>query len=248
MNDLISQMKAENSSLTDTFILTPRGLQINGTPTFAEWAAYGQVLWDMRSAIQWAIADWVRYGEDHYSERFTQALDIKRISAHTLQNYIWVATRFPVSRRRGNLSFSHHEAVAAIPEDKQDELLTRAVNEHMSREDIREAAKPYRPTRPAREQRRPTPLPQPAPPAQQTNVPILSGHALVFSVSGEKATLRIDNPALLDALREAQTCDYPVYVMIQRTSTRPQFSETIDAMARFGRTSTRLVMREEKVS
>lgn len=83
---------------------------------------------------------------------------------------------------------------------------------------------------------------------KQTNVPILTGHALVFAVSGEKATLRIDNPALLDALKEAQRCDYPVYVMIQRTSTRPEFTEVIDATARFGRTSTRLPVGKEIAS
>lgn len=260
MNSPILEMKAENSILTDTFVLTPTGLQINGTPSFDEWMAYGQTLWAMRSAIQWAIADWIRYGEGAYADRYAQAVDETRMSNQTLQNYVWVAGKFEPSRRRGNLSFSHHEAVASIPDPEiQDELLQRATAEKMSREDIRAAAKPHKPTRPARIQRagpgksasktadfaenglevgpdmKPT----------QTNVPILSGHALVFGVSGEKATLRIDNPALLDALREAQRCDYPVYVMIQRTSKRPQFSETIDAMARFGRTSTRLSIAKE---
>lgn len=84
---------------------------------------------------------------------------------------------------------------------------------------------------------------------KQTNVPVLAGHALVFNVSNEKATLRIDNPALLDALKEAQRCDYPVYVMIQRTSQRPQFAPVIDAMARFGRgSSTRLPIGREEAS
>lgn len=97
------------------------------------------------------------------------------------------------------------------------------------------------------------PLTQPTPPAtivrttdaKQTVIPVLGGHALVFHVANEKVTLRIDNAALLDALREAQRCDYPVYVMIQRTSKRPQFAETVDAMARFGRTSTRLPIGRE---
>lgn len=228
----------DNLELSDKFIVTPTGLQIVGNPTFDEWMAYGQTLWAMRSAIQWAIADWLRYGEGEYGEKYAQAMDARKVSEHTLQNYAWVGSKFDASRRRGSLSFSHHEAVAAIPDPAiQDELLTQAANEHLGREAIRELAKPHKPARPTKT---PPAPPPPLPQAQQTVVPVLGGHALVFSVSNEKATLRIDNPALLDALKEAQRCDYPVYVMIQRTSTRPHFTEVVDAMAKFGRTSTRL--------
>lgn len=251
MNATISSINSHSSDLSETFVLTPRGLQINGAPTFAEWAAYGQTLWDMRSAIQWAIADWIQYGEHAYGEKYVQALDQTRVSYQTLRNYVWTATRFPVSRRRDNLSFSHHQELAAVADTaKQDEILDRAVIEKLGRDEVRELAKPYKPVRPERIQpHKPvTSLPAEQPRATQTNVPILTGHALVFNVSGEKATLRIDNTALLDALKEAQRCDYPVYVMIQRTSTRPEFAPVIDAMARFGRTSTRLPVGQEEIA
>lgn len=251
MNSPISRIEAPSSDLNETFVLTPRGLQINGTPTFAEWAAYGQTLWDMRSAIQWAIADWIAYGEHAYGDKYTQAMEETKISYRTLANYVWVATKFPVSRRRENLSFAHHQELAAVIDPAiQDEILDRAATEKLGRDTVRELAKPFKPVRPERIQpHKPvTPLPAEQPRATQTNVPILTGHALVFNVSGEKATLRIDNTALLDALKEAQRCDYPVYVMIQRTSTRPEFAPVIDAMARFGRTSTRLPVGQEEIA
>ena len=231
-----------NLNSSEKFLITSTGLQVIGKPTFDEWMQFGQVLWGIKSAVQWAIADWLRYGEGEYGERYAQAMDARNVSEHTLQNYAWVGGKFDSSRRRGNLSFSHHEAVAAIPDPEiQDDLLTQAVNEHMSREDIRAAAKPYKPARPVAKPTPPVIEPPPAlPVAQQTSVPVLGAPALVFSVNGEKATLRIADPALLDALREALACDYPVYVMIQRTSKRPEFSNVVDAMARFGRTSTRL--------
>lgn len=238
MNSPISSIEADGRDLTETFVLTPRGLQINGTPTFAEWAAYGQVLWDMRSAIQWAIADWIQYGEHAYGEKYAQAMTETKISYRTLANYVWVATKFPISRRRENLSFSHHQEVAAVSNPAiQDEILDRAATEKLGRDEVRELAKPHKPARPARVQRH---TPQSVPAAQQTNIPIHCGNALVFNVSGERATLRIDNQALLDTLKEAWASDTPVMVMIQRTGKRPQFSETVDAMARLGRTSTRL--------
>lgn len=240
--ETLDDQRESRSAARDTFVLTPRGLQINGTPTFAEWAAYGQTLWDMRSAIQWAIADWIQYGEHTYGEKYVQALEQTHVSYQTLRNYVWTATRFPVSRRRDNLSFSHHQEVAAVADTAiQDEILDRAATEKLGRDDVRELAKPHKPVR-----IKPTPPPvvTPPPAATQTSVPVLGGNALVFNVANEKVTLRIDNPALLDALKEAQRCDYPVYVMIQRTSKRPEFSHVVDAMARFGRTSTRLVMGE----
>lgn len=41
MNSPISSINSPTNDFGETFVLTPRGLQINGTPTFAEWAAYG---------------------------------------------------------------------------------------------------------------------------------------------------------------------------------------------------------------
>lgn len=251
MNSPISSIEADSGDLNETFVLTPTGLQINGRPSFDEWMTYGQTLWAMRSAIQWAVADWIRYGEGHYADRYAQAVDETRMSNQTLQNYVWVAGKFEPSRRRGNLSFSHHEAVAAVSDPEiQDELLTRAAVEKMNREDIREAAKPFKPVRPERIQpHRPvTPIEVEPSKAQQTAVPVIGAAALVFDVRNEKATLRFGSAEMLDALKEAQRCDYPVYVMIQRTSKRPQFTPVVDAMARFGRTSTRLPVGQEEIA
>jgi hypothetical protein len=39
---------------------------------------------------------------------------------------VWVASRFELSRRRDNLSFSHHREVAALPPEEADDLLDRA--------------------------------------------------------------------------------------------------------------------------
>lgn len=83
---------------------------------------------------------------------------------------------------------------------------------------------------------------------KQTAVPVIGASALVFDVRNEKATLRFGSAEMLDALKEAQRCDYPVYVMIQRTSKRPQFTPVVDAMARFGRTSTRLPVGQEEIA
>ena len=72
------------------------------------------------------IGDWLVYGEHTYGEMYAQALDATGFSYGTLANQVYVAQRFDFSRRRENLSFSHHQEVAALPPEEADELLDRA--------------------------------------------------------------------------------------------------------------------------
>jgi len=52
-------------------------------------------------------------------------------------NMVHVASRFEVSRRRKNLSWSHHETVASLEPDQQDHWLDRAVADRLSVADLR---------------------------------------------------------------------------------------------------------------
>ena len=84
------------------------------------------------------IGDWLVHGEDRYSrsdayrERFTQAMQRTGLELKTLQNAATVARRIEVSRRRENLNFSHHNEVAKLTPEEQNEWLDNTETEGLS--------------------------------------------------------------------------------------------------------------------
>ena len=93
----------------------------------------------MNGAIQWWFGDAMLRFEACFTEDYTQLFP-EGYAAKSLANMRWVASRIPPSRRR-ELSWSHHEAVAPLEEDLQDELLKLAVDEQWTVKQIREAAR-----------------------------------------------------------------------------------------------------------
>jgi hypothetical protein len=87
--------------------------------------------------IQWLLGDWIAYGNAKFGERYALAGKITGYDAQTLMNMVYVASRFPVSRRREKLSWSHHETLAAMPLDEQDHWLDRATTHRWSVADLR---------------------------------------------------------------------------------------------------------------
>lgn len=108
------------------FHFSSKGLIVDGAPTYEEWEGCGEVLSRADKMVHWWIGDWVNYGENRWGEKYAQALDETKFDYQTLRDDAWVARQFDLSRRRDNLSFSHHREVAALPITKQDELLAKA--------------------------------------------------------------------------------------------------------------------------
>lgn len=120
----------------------PTGLILDPTTTFEEWAAMGRPLLMMEWGARWWVGDWLRFGERRYGERYTQAIQETGIRYKTLANLAWVAGRFEFSRRRENLSWSHHEAVAGLDDpEEQDRLLDQAAEHGWSVIELREQAR-----------------------------------------------------------------------------------------------------------
>jgi hypothetical protein len=104
----------------------------------AEWARTGQRLGAMGRCGQWGIGDWLRYGNVKFGERYARAARITKYDVQTLMNMVYVAGRFEISRRRENLSWSHHETVACLAPAEQDLWLDRASGEKLSISDLRQ--------------------------------------------------------------------------------------------------------------
>jgi hypothetical protein len=103
----------------------------------AEWAAAGRRLGALGRCCQWTIGDWVRYGHARFGERYGPAARITGYDVQTLMNMVYVASRFDVSRRRKNLSWSHHETVASLDVEQQEHWLDRATADKLSVADLR---------------------------------------------------------------------------------------------------------------
>lgn len=102
-----------------------------------EWAAAGRRIGAVGRSIQWLLGDWIAYGNQKFGERYARASKITGYDTQTLMNMVYVASHFPISRRRENLSWSHHETLAALGSDEQDHWLDQAATYRWSVADLR---------------------------------------------------------------------------------------------------------------
>lgn len=103
-----------------------------------EWASAGRRIGAVGRSVQWLLGDWITYGNERFGERYARASRITGYDSQTLMNMVYVASHFAISRRRENLSWSHHEALAALELDEQDEWLDQAEEHRWSVSDLRE--------------------------------------------------------------------------------------------------------------
>ena len=113
------------------------GLELPDNLTFEEWEQAGRSLLQISKSWQWWVGDWINYGEKHYGEKYAQAIEVTGSEEKTLRNAVYVAGQIELSRRRDNLSWSHHAEVASLPPAEQDEWLDRAEEESLTRGKLR---------------------------------------------------------------------------------------------------------------
>lgn len=133
--------KITNRGLTTKPFRLDIGYELPANATYEDWEAHGEMLFEMNQKVGFLAGDWALSGEGKFGEMASQALDERKIDYKTLANYKWVASQIPISRRREDLPFGHHEAVAALEPDKQDELLDLASKEGWSRAQLRKVVR-----------------------------------------------------------------------------------------------------------
>jgi hypothetical protein len=102
-----------------------------------EWLVVGRHLGGITRCNQWWLGDWVRYGAEKWGEKYTRAAKTTGYDPRSLANMASISAAFDSSRRRDDLTWSHHGAVAALPEEDQEAWLERAAAEHLSVADLR---------------------------------------------------------------------------------------------------------------
>jgi predicted RNA-binding Zn-ribbon protein involved in translation (DUF1610 family) len=113
--------------------------------TQEEWQEYGRRLRNATNKTNWWLGDWIRWGERRYNDnRYELAHRIVGYEYQTLRNLGWVAGHYERTRRRENLSWSHHEAVASLPPPDQDRLLDLAIAHRLTVKQLREHGRQQR--------------------------------------------------------------------------------------------------------
>ena len=102
-----------------------------------EWVVVGKRLGGISRCNQWWLGDWVRYGAQKWGEKYTHAAKITGYDPRSLANMASVSAAFDLSRRRDDLTWSHHVAVAALSDEEQNLWLDRAAAEKLSVADLR---------------------------------------------------------------------------------------------------------------
>jgi len=125
------------------FRLTKNGLEIVGSPSFKQWEKAGEFIKRSHEAVQFWRGDWLVYGELNYDE-WSQYFDPEEVKSETLRKEKWVAQRVPNGRRRPKLSWSHHEEVADLEPEEQDQMLDIAEKNSMSVSTFRKAVQHYK--------------------------------------------------------------------------------------------------------
>ncbi len=106
-----------------------------------DWKSLGEQIFVIWDSSGWWLGDWLVYGQDHFPSRYRIAINETSLSYQTLRNYSWIARKFPVERRRKELSFQHHSEVASLTEEMQEKWLDRCQKFNWSRNELRRRIK-----------------------------------------------------------------------------------------------------------
>jgi N6-adenosine-specific RNA methylase IME4 len=117
--------------------VTPISLELPDSLSYEGWKAVGDTLRYVAGAVQWWLGDWILFGERKYGEMYSQALEATEYEYQTLRDATWVADQFEMSRRRDNVSWSHHREVASLEPAEQDEWLDRTQDEGWTHKELR---------------------------------------------------------------------------------------------------------------
>jgi len=122
------------------FAITPTGIEFNEELSFEEWDDLGQKLAPVGKSIGFIIGDWINYGENHWGERYKEALERTGLAYQTLAQYSYVARKVQFSCRQEKLGFEHHLVVAKIKDSEEQRYwLDMAVKHKLGKRRLRKS-------------------------------------------------------------------------------------------------------------
>jgi len=134
--DLLPERRADAFGVKGA-VWTDSSLHLPAEISFSDYELIGWALGRIRDQSAWALGDWINTGQAIFGERYAAAIEATGRSKGGLMNIASVARRVPRSRRRADLSFGHHEAVARFDSQNQARWLEIAAHEGLSVEELR---------------------------------------------------------------------------------------------------------------
>lgn len=138
--DLALRFEDEDGAL----LLTPSGLRVRKKPSYGSFEnAMAAAVYMAEKAPFWK-ADLLEYAHKRpdWAGLIDQVIDAGTFTKKTIDQYRYVARAVPVESRVEGLSFSHHEAVASVPDaDDKKKLLEQAKREHLSVSDLKKVVR-----------------------------------------------------------------------------------------------------------
>lgn len=128
------------------FTVTPKGLtNVAGRPGMDEWAQAGRRIVAARSSLQWAIGDWLLFGDGRYEEdAYETAAEATGLRRGTLSNLKAVAKAFPIDKRDPEVGWSHHALLAGFDDEVRERLMQETKKNKLSWEELRTHCKTLR--------------------------------------------------------------------------------------------------------
>lgn len=136
MNKAMILADPSTGEIIENVEYTRVALTLRENLSYDEWQNVGEKLTSIEGSIQWWIGDWLNYGERKYGEMYAQVLDAGN-NYQTARDAKWVSGRFELSRRRDNVSWSHHKELAALDHRQADTLLDKCENEGLTKLELR---------------------------------------------------------------------------------------------------------------
>ena len=129
-------------------VLGLTGLALDPGMSAEQYEELGRVLGDLYKTAQWAIGDYILGGESLFGHEAYQLQESLGISPESRAQYVRVAQSIPPERRRPELTWSHHRAVAYMEPDDQDRWLEQAVENQWTRGELDARMRPESAWRP----------------------------------------------------------------------------------------------------
>lgn len=133
-------MGTTDLALPAVVTMTTTGLHIPEGISREDWEEVGSALGQIDKRMQFMVGDWINAGErEGYIDRDTYDAAERlfpQLSRKTLREYAHVARASSI--RMDDLSFKHHQTVAALPPEQQAERLKEASDHHWPVAELRD--------------------------------------------------------------------------------------------------------------
>lgn len=113
-------LRTAGASFTHTQAILPANASYKRAET-AYWFAEG-----IRESSKWWHGDIINFVRENHGDKYSQLASITGVPEGSLRNVASIASKFAPERRRPAVSWSHHAAVASLPDEVADRLLIEA--------------------------------------------------------------------------------------------------------------------------